>query len=86
MGFGRKTALAVGIAMSSRGAVELVVADIAKRSGLFEVANGSSPILEHMFSAIVIVAIVTTVLVPVGLRFLLGPGEMRQGKAKPLAG
>jgi Kef-type K+ transport system membrane component KefB len=73
MGFGKKTALAVGIAMSSRGAVELIVADVAKGAGLFDVSGAGSPIVDNMFSAIVIVAIVTTVLVPVGLRIVLKP-------------
>lgn len=73
MGFGKRTALAVGIAMSSRGAVELIVADVAKGAGLFETSAGSSPILDNMFSAVVIVAVVTTVLVPIGLRGVLKP-------------
>ncbi|MEJ2722598.1 MAG: cation:proton antiporter, partial [bacterium] len=75
IGFGKRTALAVGIAMSSRGAVELIVAGVAKRAGLFDVANGQSPIVENMFSTIVIVAIVTTIIVPVGLRMVLKPGS-----------
>jgi Kef-type K+ transport system membrane component KefB len=73
IGFSKRTALAVGIAMSSRGAVELIVADVAKGAGLFDNAGGPSPIVDNMFSAIVIVAIVTTVVVPVGLRIVLGP-------------
>jgi Kef-type K+ transport system membrane component KefB len=75
MGFGKRTAWAVGIAMSSRGAVELIVADVAKGAGLFDVAGQGSPIVDHMFSAIVIVAIVTTVLVPIGLRLVLKPAN-----------
>lgn len=73
-GFSRRTSLAVGIAMSSRGAVELIVADVAKQAGLFESGAGPSPIVDNMFSTIVIVAIVTTVLVPIGLRVVLKPG------------
>jgi Kef-type K+ transport system membrane component KefB len=79
IGFSRRTAVAVGIAMSSRGAVELIVAGIAKEAGLFESTGGPSPIVDNMFSAIVIVAIVTTVLVPVGLRMVLKPGSQPAG-------
>lgn len=65
--------LAVGISMSSRGAVELIVADVAKSSGLFESSGAPYPIIDYMFSAVVIVAVVATVLVPIGLRVVLKP-------------
>jgi Kef-type K+ transport system membrane component KefB len=80
MGFSRRTALAVGITMSSRGAVELIVADVAKEAGLFDSQDVSSPIVDNLFSTIVIVAIVTTVLVPIGLRVVL------KGRSSPDSG
>jgi Kef-type K+ transport system membrane component KefB len=79
IGLSKRSALAVGIAMSSRGAVELVVADVAKGAGLFDQAGGESPIVDNMFSAIVIVAIVTTVLVPIGLRLVFKPPSQQSG-------
>lgn len=71
IGLSKRNALAVGIAMSARGAVELIVADIALQAGLFSKPDPTPVIIEQMFSAIVIVAIVTTVAVPIILRYFL---------------
>jgi Kef-type K+ transport system membrane component KefB len=62
---------AIGMAMSSRGAVELIIAGIALKAGLFESNITASPIIENLFSSIVIVAVVTTLLAPIGFRMLL---------------
>jgi Kef-type K+ transport system membrane component KefB len=67
-GLGKRESFAVGVGMSARGAVELVIAGIALDAGLFDVTGGSSPIAESLFSSIVIMAVVTTVLVPVLLK------------------
>lgn len=72
MGLSGKEALAVGTAMSARGAVELIVAGIALQAGLFSQPEPPPVIVEYMFSSIVIVALVTTLAVPVMLRFVLG--------------
>ena len=72
MGFSRREALAVGTAMSARGAVELIVAGIALRAGLFLQPQPPPPVIQYMFSSIVIVAIVTTLAVPVLLRPMIG--------------
>lgn len=72
MGFPRREALALGTGMSARGAVELIVADIALRAGLFSLPQPPPPVVQYMFSAIVIVAIVTTLAVPILLRPLIG--------------
>jgi Kef-type K+ transport system membrane component KefB len=77
-GMDRRTSLAVGTAMSSRGAVELIIAEIALRAGLFTAPEPPPPIIENMFSAIVIMAISTTVLAPVVLRHLLKPWHLEQ--------
>lgn len=69
-GMSNRDALSVGVAMSSRGAVELVIADIALRAGLFEVPQPTPVIVEYLFSAVVIMAITTTVLAPLVLRVL----------------
>lgn len=58
----------VGIGMSGRGAVELIIANLALQAGLFSRPDPPPPILAHMFSAIVIMAVVTTVLAPILLR------------------
>lgn len=71
IGLSGRNSLAVGVAMSSRGAVELIIADIALRAGLFELPDPAPPIIANMFSAIVIVAIITTVVVPIVMRPLM---------------
>lgn len=73
VGMSKRDAAAVGIGMSGRGAVELILADVAMKAGLFEV--GDDPLIDNMFSAIVIVAIVTTLATPIGLRFFMGKKE-----------
>ena len=54
--------------MSARGAVELVIADIALQAGLFSPPGVASPVLDNLFSAVVIMAIVTTVATPILLK------------------
>lgn len=71
IGLSKRNAIAVGVAMSARGAVELIIADIAMQAGLFSKPDPTPVIIEYMFSAIVIVAVVTTVAVPVVLRYYL---------------
>lgn len=60
--------LGVGVAMSSRGAVELIIADIALRAGLFSQPDPTPTVVANLFSAIVIMAITTTILAPILLR------------------
>lgn len=70
-GFSRRNALAIGAAMNARGAVEIIIADIALRAGLFDRPTPPPPAIEYLFSAVVIVAIVTTLASPVALRWLI---------------
>lgn len=70
-GMGRREALAVGAGMTARGAVELIIADIALRTGLFAVPQPVPPIVASLFSTVVIVAVVTTLIAPMLLRRLL---------------
>ena len=68
MGLTRQESAAVGVGMSARGAVELVIADIALEAGLSDMAVDTTPVIEHMFSAVVIMAVVTTLVTPVVLK------------------
>ena len=78
LGVGRRSAAAVGIAMSGRGAVELIIADIALRGGVFSAPQPPPPVVENLYSAVVVVAVVTTLLTPILLRrALVGRGDHR---------
>lgn len=80
-GFSAVEASAIGIAMGARGAVELVIADIASAAGLFSRPQPLAPIVSGMFSTVVIMAVVTTLLVPI----LLTPVLRRLPGPSPLA-
>ncbi|HKK70360.1 MAG TPA: cation:proton antiporter [Candidatus Krumholzibacteria bacterium] len=73
-------AAVVGSAMSARGAVELIIADIALRAGLFDAPTPTPPIVENMFSAVVIMAVVTTVATPVAVNWILRWDAARDSK------
>lgn len=70
-GLSHRESFAVGIGMSARGAVELVIAGIALDAGLFDMSNGDTRIADSLFSAIVIMAVVTTLMVPVILKWVM---------------
>jgi Kef-type K+ transport system membrane component KefB len=67
-GLPTRDAMAVGVGMSGRGAIELVVASIALEAGLF---NQSHELVANLFSALVITAVVTTMAMPLALRAVL---------------
>ncbi len=71
IGMPARESVAVGFAMNARGAVELIVADIALRAGLFSQPTPTPDTVRYLYSAIVIVAVVTTLLSPVVLRRVL---------------
>lgn len=68
-GLSTRQSFMVGNAMNARGAVELIIADIALRAGLFKIP-GESDLVQNLFSAVVIMAIVTTLLTPFVLKRL----------------
>lgn len=69
-GMNMKEAAAIGMAMNARGAVELVIADIALRAGVFSVPSPPPPIVAELFSAVVIMAVATTLLTPISLHLI----------------
>ncbi len=73
-GLDRRNAAAVGIGMSGRGAIELIIVSIALSAGVFDHPR-SDPVVAHLFSALVITAVVTTALTPVLLRLVLLGGK-----------
>jgi Kef-type K+ transport system membrane component KefB len=53
--------VAIGVGMIPRGEVGLIFADIGRRSGLLG---------EELFSAILVMVMVTTLLAPIGLKWV----------------
>jgi Kef-type K+ transport system membrane component KefB len=74
IGLPRREALIVGVGMSSRGAMELVVLSIVLDAGLFTAAEDPDPVLANLFSALVIMAMVNTLLSPIVLRRICRKG------------
>ena len=72
-GFSKRESVLVGVGMSGRGAVELVIAGVALEAGLFLQPDPPGAIVGSLFSAIVIMAILTTVATPIVLRLLWRP-------------
>jgi Kef-type K+ transport system membrane component KefB len=70
MGLSKRESMMVGVGMSGRGAVELIVAGVALEAGLFLQPSPTPVLIESLFSAIVIMALVTTILTPIFLRWL----------------
>jgi Kef-type K+ transport system membrane component KefB len=70
IGLPARESMMVGIGMSGRGAVELIVAGVALEAGLFLQPYPTPVIVESLYSAIVIMALVTTVATPIFLRWL----------------
>lgn len=70
-GFSWRESAAIGAAMNARGAVEIIIADMALRAGLFDKPVPVPPAIDYLFSAIVIMAILTTLSSPIALRSLL---------------
>ncbi len=70
-GLSGRDSLAVGTGMSVRGAVELIVADVALEAGLFAQPDPAPPEVAHLFSAVVIMALVMTLVAPIVLRWIV---------------
>jgi Kef-type K+ transport system membrane component KefB len=70
LGLSKRESLMVGVGMSGRGAVELIVAGIALEAGLFLHPQPTPVIVESLYSAIVLMALVTTIVTPIVLRWI----------------
>lgn len=78
-GLSAREATAVGVGMSGRGAVELVVASIALEAGLFAQPD---TLVASLFSALVITAVLTTMLMPMVLSAVLRPTAKERGPSR----
>ncbi|MDP8262342.1 MAG: cation:proton antiporter [Candidatus Ancaeobacter aquaticus] len=75
LGFSWRESISMGFGMNGRGAVELVVAAVALEMGLFTQQGPVTPLLGSVFSSIIIMTIITTLLVPFGMKLFLPPAE-----------
>ena len=71
IGMTPRESFAIGVGMNGRGAVELIIADIALRAGIFSQPVPAPPIVNYLFSAVVIMAVVTTLMTPLTLKWTL---------------
>lgn len=78
-GHGRRESLAVGVGMAARGEMELVVLGIVLEAGLFARAD-DSPLVAGLFSILVLMALINTVLTPIVLRRILGREHARRAE------
>lgn len=74
-GLPRREALSVGVGMSARATVELIIAEIALRAGLFDHPEPVPAVVDALFSAVVVMAVVSSVAVPLLLKQLVGGRE-----------
>lgn len=87
IGLSRHESLTIGVGMSARATVVLVIAQVAMTAGLFTRPEPTPPIVQAMFSSVVIMALTTTLVVPIVLRRLVvheadGATERQSDKGK----
>lgn len=79
-GLNSREAVSVGVGMSSRGAVELIVLSIAAEAGLFLQGDLDHGIVANLFSALVLMGVVTTLISPMILKRILPPAPPRRAR------
>ncbi len=76
----RREAGLIGIGMSARGAFELIILSVALKAGLFAQTEGRDGVAQHLFSSLVLMAVATTLLTPILLRWLLRRADRDGGR------
>lgn len=79
-GLNSREAASVGVGMNSRGAVELIVLSIAAEAGLFLQGDPDNGIIAHLFSALVLIGVVTTLISPMIFKRILPPAPPKRVK------
>ncbi len=67
-GLSRPKSTVIAIGMNARGAVELVVVQIAATAGLFAIPDPPGPVVDSLYHGLVLMAVVTTMATPLLLR------------------
>ncbi len=65
--------------MNARGVVSLIVVGIAAEAGLFAATDGVEPVVAHLYSALILMGVLTTLLTPILLRLVLRSGPLSPG-------
>jgi len=70
IGYGRKESAIIGVGLAPRGEIMIVVISVALAAGLID-GGTTDPVAQHLFSALILMALANTVLAPLVLRLLL---------------
>ncbi|MFY0692230.1 MAG: cation:proton antiporter [Paracoccaceae bacterium] len=70
IGFGRRESTIIGVGLAPRGEIMIVVISVALAAGLID-GETTDLVAQHLFSALILMALANTVLAPLVLRFLL---------------
>lgn len=70
IGYGRQDSAIIGVGLAPRGEIMIVVISVALAAGLID-GGTTDPVAQHLFSALILMALANTVLAPLVLRFLL---------------
>jgi Kef-type K+ transport system membrane component KefB len=73
-GFGRWDSLSIGVGMIARGEVALVMIAAGQAAGLVD---------DQLFSAAIVMTLLTTLMTPLLLRLSLGPGARSEADSEP---
>ena len=70
IGYGRQESAIIGVGLAPRGEIMIVVISVALAAGLINDGT-TDPVAQHLFSALILMALANTVLAPLVMRFLL---------------
>lgn len=70
IGYGRQDSTIIGVGLAPRGEIMIVVISVALAAGLID-GETTDLVAQHLFSALILMALANTVLAPLLLRFLL---------------
>ena len=82
VGYGKREAAIIGVGMAPRGEIMIVVISVALAAGLVDHGT-TDPVAEHLFSALILMALANTVLAPLALRVLLRSHRRETNPTRP---
>lgn len=70
IGYDKHESAIIGVGLAPRGEIMIVVISVALAAGLID-GRTTDPVAQHLFSALILMALANTILAPLVLRFLL---------------